>query len=485
MSSSEPIPPLWSGMEYFEHQTYAIREFLLKLETEGQLCPSHGSSKIPKRVKGGLLCDEMGAGKTIMMLALAMLNPLERTLIVVPKAVIHNWTVNAVRANFRVFNIVGSGTDAKWQLLNKEAKQISEIYICGYPSLKHKAYLFDRETYRWNRAIFDEGHVFRNSRTALYKAVMKLVVGVVHRWVVTATPVVNCEADAISLLSVVGVPTGNSRLWDREYYKLLLPKLILRRSMEELRECVPTMPPRPEIETITLEFTCEEEEDYYGMLQGIASRMRLAFATGRRAEGLELLLRLRQAGLSPELIPSKLLDKSVAKWEPGKPSAKMGAILKMVQEEPEEKFLVFCWFHKEMDLIKEMLEKKDISCEQYHGLLSNKERVEVLERAVLPGTRVLLIQLQSGGVGLNLQEFSRVIFTSPYWTCALMDQAIGRAVRIGQKKIVKVYHLLIAPEAGLDIDRMSANIAEDKREIGEDFFRIADGLEEDEESDED
>lgn len=472
-SESEDIQSLWPGIKYFDHQTYAIREFLLKLEMKGEVCPPYGSNRFPKRVKGGLLCDEMGAGKTIMMLALVLMNPLDSTLIMVPKAVIHNWTVNAVRANFRVFNIVGTGGEAKWQQVNKGLTRTSGVYICGYPSLIYKTHLFNKDIHRWNRVIFDEAHVFRNYRTALYKAVQKLVVGVVHRWAVTATPIVNCESDAVSLLSIVGLPVTENRAWNREYYEPLLPKFVLHRSMDELREVVMSMPPLPEIETMELGFTCDQEEDYYGMLQGIAKRMREAFAAGKRAEGLELLLRLRQAGLSPELIPSELVDKVTGVWEAGKPSAKMGAILKRVQEEPEEKFLVFCWFHREMDLIIGMLEKNGITSEQYHGGLGDKDRREVLERAIKPGCRVLLIQLQSGGVGLNLQEFSRVIFTSPYWTSALMDQAIGRAVRIGQKRIVKVYHLLLVTELGLNIDTMSANIAEAKREIGEYFFEAA------------
>ena len=59
---------------------------------------------------------------------------------------------------------------------------------------------------------------------------------------------------------------------------------------------------------------------------------------------------------------------------------------------------------------------------------------------------ILLVQLQSGGTGLNLQHFDRIIFTGPWWTKALMEQAVGRAVRIGQTKQVVVYHLRLKAE---------------------------------------
>ena len=62
------------------------------------------------------------------------------------------------------------------------------------------------------------------------------------------------------------------------------------------------------------------------------------------------------------------------------------------------------------------------------------------------------MQLQSGGVGLNLQHFNRVLFTGPWWTKALMDQAVGRAVRIGQRDVVEVHHVVLKEEEAMNID---------------------------------
>ena len=79
--------------------------------------------------------------------------------------------------------------------------------------------------------------------------------------------------------------------------------------------------------------------------------------------------------------------------------------------------------------------------------------------------QVLLLQLQSGGVGLNLQHFSKVIFMSPWWTAALMDQAIGRAVRIGQKDKVEVSLLILKEEESMNIDETMLSKVEEKRSI--------------------
>ena len=44
-----------------------------------------------KIVRGGMLADEMGLGKTIQMIGTMVCNPLSRTLIVVPRALMEQW----------------------------------------------------------------------------------------------------------------------------------------------------------------------------------------------------------------------------------------------------------------------------------------------------------------------------------------------------------------------------------------------------------
>jgi SNF2 family DNA or RNA helicase len=78
------------------------------------------------------------------------------------------------------------------------------------------------------------------------------------------------------------------------------------------------------------------------------------------------------------------------------------------------------------------------------------ERDQAIEQSKVLSTDgkqdVFLIQLQAGGTGLNLQHYNRIIFTSPWWTSALLEQAKGRAIRIGQKDVVKIYWLKLKAE---------------------------------------
>jgi len=107
--------------------------------------------------------------------------------------------------------------------------------------------------------------------------------------------------------------------------------------------------------------------------------------------------------------------------------------------------------------------------------MSSSERDAAIEASKIPSGEakqdVFLIQLQAGGTGLNLQNYNRIIFISPWWTSALLEQARGRAVRIGQKDVVKIYWLkLIAEEDRVSIDDLMMSKATEKKKLAETFL---------------
>ena len=57
--------------------------------------------------------------------------------------------------------------------------------------------------------------------------------------------------------------------------------------------------------------------------------------------------------------------------------------------------------------------------------------------------KIMLISLRAGGVGLNLTSANTVFMVDPWWNEAVENQAINRAFRIGQKRKVTVYRLVI------------------------------------------
>ena len=59
-----------------------------------------------------------------------------------------------------------------------------------------------------------------------------------------------------------------------------------------------------------------------------------------------------------------------------------------------------------------------------------------------PKTRVFLISIKAGGVGLNLTEADYVFILDPWWNPAVEQQAIDRTHRIGQTKNVFIYKFI-------------------------------------------
>jgi SNF2 family DNA or RNA helicase len=98
--------------------------------------------------------------------------------------------------------------------------------------------------------------------------------------------------------------------------------------------------------------------------------------------------------------------------------------------------LIFCHFREEIDEIAERLRVGGMkSVATFDGRTSEFRRREILAE----GNEALVLQIQTGCEGLNLQEhYSEIYFISPHWNPAVEDQAIARCHRIGQKKIVYV-----------------------------------------------
>ena len=80
---------------------------------------------------------------------------------------------------------------------------------------------------------------------------------------------------------------------------------------------------------------------------------------------------------------------------------------------------------------------------------------------------VLICQVIAGGVGLNVQAASVIIFCEPQLKPSMEEQAIGRAYRMGQSRKVLVHRLLIADS----VDERILSILSDKREA---FLAFAD-----------
>jgi len=319
----------------------------------------------------------------------------------------------------------------------------------------------------FDRLVCDEAHRLSNRKTINYETISRIHTR--SSWFLTATPIVNSINDINSLFSLLMVEYD-------DIYKLAAV-YILSRTMDQL----PDAPLAPINITHELGFTCNEEAEFY---RGIQSKIvnQIMYGEVNGLDKLALLLRLRQLSIHPNVyIQMKRKNNIHMKLYEGT-SAKFEMIVQLLNAEcnAPHKWILFCHFHEEMIMLKDLLSTIDFirHIGIYSGKLSGEERNALLKTLKQPlnddkTADVLIIQLQSGGVGLNLQEFDRIIFSGPWWTQSMMNQAIGRAVRIGQQNQVYVHHLHLNEEKSMNIDRIMNAKAKAKGELNERILMLA------------
>ena len=511
--SANSLVPVWPGVSYAAHQQEGIR-WMLNQE-KGYTIEHNSKHHV---VRGGILGDEMGLGKTVQALALIVNSVAKKTLIVMPLAVKKQWEDAARRCDVNLFTPTPYGS--RWLQQNATNSSKPIVHIVHYDKIANKPELCEGENY--DRIIIDEAQTIRNAKTKKAKAVLDIKAA--YKWVLTATPIVNQMDDAVTYLKFIGFPIAQSSGKWRDEYEEWVRNTYMARTLDMCEAPAGlTMPPEPIKEVRHLEFTSPEEEKVYTSIHaGIENQYRQAQAMSGKSYMLamfSIILRLRQISVNPQIY-IKARQKEPFGWagpEFHQVSRKFDEIASLLRESHEgniaNRWIIFCQFHEEMDMLNAYLKAFPFvgSVLQYHGGMSMKERDAAIAeshnatgaatdttdttgatgaaRQDLGGKAseeclssfarqdVFLIQLQAGGTGLNLQHYDRVIFVSPWWTAALVDQALGRAVRIGQKNVVKVYWLKLKTELEdtFNIDSFIMDKADSKRDLGQKFLGFSIG----------
>lgn len=145
---------------------------------------------VDTNVRGGIIAEEMGMGKTIIALALTLSNPVPtgwdggQTIVVCPVALVSQWAQEAKRCletPGRVYVYHGSHRRRNTDFLKQ-----CNIVVTTYGVLTRDEHLHE---IRWHRVVFDESHVARRPTTQRFRACTGL--RACNRWAVTGTPLVN------------------------------------------------------------------------------------------------------------------------------------------------------------------------------------------------------------------------------------------------------------------------------------------------------
>lgn len=375
-----------------------------------------------KNNHGCLLADEMGLGKTIQVIAhLCCITSNHRHLVIAPTSLIYNWHHE----------------------VNTFAPYLSSHFIfVSYDYLRIHLDDFISESY--DTIIIDEAQVIKNRHTKKYQAISQLHCQ--HKIILTGTPIENSIDELWSHFMMLMPPIQS--LYQRlhalgvssvpEVYVNLSSKLLKPFILRRVKQQVLNDLPERTDKTIYIELSEHERAIYRRVHAAILQ----AFATGLSGRvnsiALEGLLRLRQACVSPSLLPNSIFNDHIKT-----PSSKIQIALDYIEQFQAEKrqVLVFSQFVSALHEMELYLNKSRIHFVTLYGNTRDRS-TPVSKFQSNSDITVFLISLKAGGIGLNLTAADRVILLDDWWNPAVEEQAMGRAHRIGQQHSVLVLRLV-------------------------------------------
>jgi len=409
---------------------------------------------------GACLADDMGLGKTIQALAL-LLDQASKgpSLVVAPLSVCHNWMDETQRFAPGLNPILFHGTQ-RGNLLEQLGK--NDLLVTSYGVMATE--ILRLKKIDFNLVILDEAQAIKNSQTRRHKAVQTLK-GRFYL-ALSGTPIENNVMELHSLMNFINPGLlGSAHYFTKNFAaaieqdqrsaranklkKMISPFILRRQKSEVLQE----LPPKTEItHWIDLE---EEERAYYEAVRekSLESLSELDLKKGGRIEVLAEIMRLRRLCCHPQLVlsHSKIYGSKIKELE------------NLLDElsSSHHRVLIYSQFVDFLRLIKETLERKNISYQYLDGSTPLSERRKRVDAFQSGEGMVFLISLKAGGTGLNLTAADYVIHLDPWWNPAVEDQASDRAHRIGQQRPVTVYRLVTKDTIEEKILRLHAN----KREL--------------------
>jgi superfamily II DNA or RNA helicase len=375
-----------------------------------------------------LLGDDMGLGKTMQVLA-AMCHLAaqgkRRFFVVAPNAVLINWE-REVRKHTKLGAIVIHGFDRDDEL--EQWHREGGVAITTFTTLGK---LLDRLG-PVDLVAVDEAHSVKNPEAQRSQAVARLAAGAEH----------------------VAFLTGTA----------------LENRLEELQYLVLTVQP-------------ELKEALGGLLRQarpkpIEVRLKLAPVYLRRTQK-DVLKELPDLQEIDEVIPLEPADREAYAKAPmnlmqkrlaatvgagGQQAAKYDRLRDLLAQYREEgrKVVLFSFFRQVLDDVGLIAGEHD----RIDGDLSAEQRQAVIDRfTARTGFGLIVLQIEAGGVGINLQSAQVVILMEPQFKPSTERQAVARVRRMGQTRKV-VAHRFIAERT---IDEHLVLLIKQKAQLFEDY----------------
>jgi TATA-binding protein-associated factor len=350
----------------------------------------------------------------------------------------------------------------------------------------------------WNYCVLDEGHLIKNPKAKVTIAVKRIHSN--HRLILSGTPIQNNVLELWSLFDFLmpgflgtekvfldrfAKPIATSRfsksskeqeagaLAIEALHKQVLPFLLRRLKEEVLNDlppkiiqnyyCDPSELQRKLFEDFTKKeqkalqdkMGSSEKSDKEHIFQALQYMRRLCNSPAlvvkdghKQYNEVQQYLQkknsyIRDVSHAPKLnaLRDLLLDCGIGIDPPSEGDLATGA-----SYVSPHRALVFCQMKEMLDIVQSEVLRKLLPSVQFlrlDGGVEATKRQDIVNRFNSdPSYDVLLLTTSVGGLGLNLTGADTVIFVEHDWNPQKDIQAMDRAHRIGQKKVVNVYRLI-------------------------------------------
>lgn len=444
---------------------------------------------------GVLLCDPMGAGKTLTVLALLSLLKARGelkgpTLVSAPVTAMLQWLqeVRKHPVGLTIVELAGSPGERAAKL---NARPRPDLFICS-----HEILVNDFESISqvpWDTVVLDEAHHFRNHDTQRWQCAKLLRP---YHWIaVTGSPIHNSTSDlwAISDIAVQGLWPSKA-FFDARYHRgkkgaqqirdsletsiqnkerlaeeatvdpeqlndadarsaralgAVCSLFVLRTDRRVVQAAMPEL--RQQVESIRLS---QKEADCYEIARLRADkelRKILGSNEDQSASILDLaaILQMREVCCDTRLVFPELGDLG---------SSKIRAIVERVDALWAEgrKLVIATNFLRFLRLIEEALHKAKFKTACIHGQVHGAtKRAQQIERFSRPDVAAMLITMGAGGESIDLVQADTIVIADPWWNPQTEAQAVARLYRMGQRHATLATRLLIKGSIEEGIYRLS------------------------------
>lgn len=399
---------------------------------------------------GGCLADDMGLGKTIQTLALLQKHKEDAgaeggkstSLVIMPTSLIYNWLNEAKKFAPQLRLMVHTGT---FRYKSGEVFANYDVVITTYGITRIDIDLL--KEYFFDYIILDESQNIKNASSKSFQAVKQLKSR--YKLILSGTPVENSVNDLWTQMTFINPGLlGSQQYFQNEFVtpiekkkdeekarklQALIKPFVMRRTKEQVATELP-----PKTENL---FYCQMSDEQASVYEKVKSEYRNELLKSledgtfakTQIQVLQGLTKLRQIANHPSMIDLEYEGDS-GKFE--NVTHTLSTVLN-----GGHKVLIFSQFVKQLTIYRNYFEEQDIPYVYLDGATQNRGDV-VKQFQEDKKTRVFLISIKAGGVGLNLTEADYVFILDPWWNPAVEQQAIDRTHRIGQTKNVFIYKFI-------------------------------------------